>query len=226
MRKSSATARSQSVTRSSRPCRRLADGKLYKPEPLSRARSRRPAESRRGPAMQSEFRSPRTAPSLSQRRRATARAAAQRASRKRRRRSSGRRTRHANARATSTSSITRLTRSQGRCHGVAGLTLRRLCLRRAGAFHGSEIQVEQGLLFVALVLVLLAQAQDFSEDFHVEALSLGLCEDFLLALVQRLDLLVDAFNALDEGANAIAGDSCRVSHACSLSKRHTRMQRK
>ena len=89
-----------------------------------------------------------------------------------------------------------------------------------------EIQVEQGLLFVALVLVLLAQAQDFPEDFHIEALSLGLCEDFLLALVQRLDLFVDAFNALDKGANAIAWDSCRVCHACSLFKRHTRMQRK
>ena len=31
-------------------------------------------------------------------------------------------------------------------------------------------------------------------------LSLGLCEDFLLALVQRLDLLIDAFNAFDKGA--------------------------
>ena len=60
------------------------------------------------------------------------------------------------------------------------------------------------LLFVALVPVLLAQAQDFPEDFHVEALSLGLCEDFLLALVQRLDLFVDAFNSLDKRANAIA----------------------
>ena len=93
---------------------------------------------------------------------------------------------------------------------VAGLALRRPCLRRAGALHGSEIQVEQGLLFVALVLVLLAEARDFPEDFHIEALSLGLCEDFLLALIQRLDLFVDAFNALDEGANAIAWDSCRV----------------
>src|SRR3984957_4695447 len=99
---------------------------------------------------------------------------------------------------------------------VAGLALRRLCLRRAGALHGSEIQVEQGLLFVALVFVLLAQAQDFPEDFHIEALSLGLREDFLFALIQRLDLFVDAFNALDEGANAIAWDSGRVCHACSF----------
>ena len=47
------------------------------------------------------------------------------------------------------------------------------------------------LLFVALVLVLLAKAQDLPEDFHIEALSLGFCEDFFLALIQRLDLVVD-----------------------------------
>jgi hypothetical protein len=63
-------------------------------------------------------------------------------------------------------------------------------------------QVEQGRLFVALVLVLLAQAQDFLEDFHIEALSLGLSEDFLLALIQHLDLFVDAFNALDDDDHA------------------------
>ena len=89
------------------------------------------------------------------------------------------------------------------------MALRRFCLRWASPLHGLEIQVEQGLLFVALVLVLLAQAQDVSEDFHIEALSLGLSEDFLLALIQRLDLFVDVFNALDKRANAIARDSCR-----------------
>ena len=102
---------------------------------------------------------------------------------------------------------------------VAGLALRRLWLRRVGVLHGSEIQVELGLLFVALVLVLLAKAQDFLQDFHIEALSLGLSEDFLLAFIQRLDLLVDVFNALDKGANAIAGDSCRICHALSLFQR-------
>jgi hypothetical protein len=54
------------------------------------------------------------------------------------------------------------------------------------------------------------------EDFHVEALALGLCEDFLLALIQRRDLFVDVFDALDERANAIARDSCGVRNACSL----------
>jgi hypothetical protein len=39
---------------------------------------------------------------------------------------------------------------------VAGLALRRFCVRRVGALHGSEIQIEQGVLLVALVLVLLS----------------------------------------------------------------------
>jgi hypothetical protein len=56
--------------------------------------------------------------------------------------------------------------------------------------------------FVALVLVLLAQ--DFLEHLHVEALSLGLCLDFLLPLIQRLDLFVYVLNSVDKGANAIA----------------------
>src|SRR5208283_400884 len=51
---------------------------------------------------------------------------------------------------------------------------------------------------------------DDLEDFDVEALSLGFREDFLLPFIQRLDLFVDALNALDEGANALAGDRCRM----------------
>jgi hypothetical protein len=74
---------------------------------------------------------------------------------------------------------------------------------------------------LAFVLVLLAQAQNFPKDFHIEALSLGLCEDLLLALTQRLDLFVDAFNSLDEGANAIAGDSSCPSCLLLISRGHT-----
>ena len=66
-------------------------------------------------------------------------------------------------------------------------------------------RVKQGFLFVALVLVLLAKAQDLLEDFHIKALSLGFCEDFFLAFIQRLDFVIDVLNSLDEGANAIAG---------------------
>jgi 2-polyprenyl-6-methoxyphenol hydroxylase-like FAD-dependent oxidoreductase len=42
------------------------------------------------------------------------------------------------------------------------LALCRVSLRRAGALHSPEIEIEQGVPFVALVPVLLAQAQDFS----------------------------------------------------------------
>jgi hypothetical protein len=93
-------------------------------------------------------------------------------------------------------------------------------LRRAGAHHGSKIQVQQGVLFVALVLVLLAQPQDFPVDFNIEAFSLGLCEDFLLALIQRLDLFVDAFNSLDKRAVFVMrAPSSRGTHVCSESNR-------
>jgi hypothetical protein len=90
-------------------------------------------------------------------------------------------------------------------------------LRWASPLHGLEIQVEQGLLFVALVLVLLAQAQDFSEDFHIEALTLGLCEDFLLALIQRFDLFVDVFNALEGSAPRLSSARARDASTTSSS---------
>jgi hypothetical protein len=41
---------------------------------------------------------------------------------------------------------------------------------------------------------------DFLEHLHVEAVCLGLGEDLLRSIVQRLDLFVDALNALDERA--------------------------
>ena len=45
---------------------------------------------------------------------------------------------------------------------------------RAGRFHRPHIHVEQGVALVALLLVLLPQFDDFLEDFHIEALGLGL----------------------------------------------------
>jgi hypothetical protein len=56
-------------------------------------------------------------------------------------------------------------------------------MRGARALHGAKIQVEQGVLFVAVLLVLLSQAKDFLHDFHIKALIPSLDEDFLLALV-------------------------------------------
>src|ERR1700722_15019455 len=90
-----------------------------------------------------------------------------------------------------------------------GLHGRRILYRR-------EIEVEQRLLFVALVLILFAQAKDFLQHFHVEALSLGLGEDFFLALIQRLKFFVDVLNTLDERQNTITRNSNRVGHAVPL----------
>jgi hypothetical protein len=79
--------------------------------------------------------------------------------------------------------------------------------------HSPEIEVEQRLLFVPLVLILFTQAQNFLQHLYVETLSLGLGEDFFLALVQRFEFFLDLFDALDEGQNAITRDSSRVGHA-------------
>ena len=61
-------------------------------------------------------------------------------------------------------------------------------------------------MLISFVLVLLTQADDFLDNFKVEAFALGFLENFLLALVQGLDLFLDVFDALNDGANAIAGD--------------------
>lgn len=82
--------------------------------------------------------------------------------------------------------------------------------------YGPQIEVEQRLLFVALVLILFAQAKDFLQHFYVEALSFGLGKDFLLALIQRLKFFVDVLDALDERQNTITRNSNRVGHAVPL----------
>ena len=68
----------------------------------------------------------------------------------------------------------------------------------------------------ALVLVLLSELDDLLEDLHVEALSLGLGEDFLLGLVQLLDLVLDLLDALHERADPIAWNSNDVTHGFSF----------
>ena len=57
----------------------------------------------------------------------------------------------------------------------------RFGLRGRRILYGPEIEVEQRLLFVALVLILFAQAKDFLQHFYVEALSLGLGKSSFLA---------------------------------------------
>ena len=49
-----------------------------------------------------------------------------------------------------------------------------------------RLQIEQGVPFVALVPVLLAQAQDFPKDFHIEAPSLRADSDQPVSYPQAL----------------------------------------
>jgi hypothetical protein len=74
-------------------------------------------------------------------------------------------------------------------------------------------------VLVALVLVLLAQLDDLLEDLHIEALALGLGEDFLLSLIQLLDFVLDLLDALHERADSIARDSNDVTHGFSFAIR-------
>jgi hypothetical protein len=79
-----------------------------------------------------------------------------------------------------------------------------------------EIKVEERFLFVALILVLFAQAEDFLEDFDVEAFAFGFGKNLLLPLVQRFEFFLDMLNALDERQYAITRNSNRIVHAAFL----------
>ena len=65
---------------------------------------------------------------------------------------------------------------------------------------GGEIEVDQRLLLDPLVGVLAPYGNDLADDFRVEAVALGLGVDFLDILAERLFLLVEPLDALDEGA--------------------------
>jgi hypothetical protein len=47
----------------------------------------------------------------------------------------------------------------------------------------SQINLEQGLVLLALLLVLLSQPDDLSKDLRIEAIALGFLIDFFLAFV-------------------------------------------
>ena len=55
-------------------------------------------------------------------------------------------------------------------------------------------------MLLALLLILLSYADHLFQDFHVEALTLGLCKDLLLVFGEALDLLLNVLDALNEGA--------------------------
>src|SRR5262249_52966293 len=53
----------------------------------------------------------------------------------------------------------------------------------ARSLHRSQINLEQGLVLLALFLVLLSQPNDLSNDLNVEAVALGFLKDFPLSFV-------------------------------------------
>jgi hypothetical protein len=78
---------------------------------------------------------------------------------------------------------------------------------RAGCFHRPHIHIKQSVALVALALILLPQLDDFLEDFHIKALSLGLRKDFLFRLVQILQFGVQVLDPLYERTDPSAGNS-------------------
>ena len=47
------------------------------------------------------------------------------------------------------------------------------CLGGASSFDRSQINLEQGLMLFALLLVLLSQSDDLAKDLNIEAVALG-----------------------------------------------------
>ena len=66
------------------------------------------------------------------------------------------------------------------------------------------IFLDERLQFVALLGVLFAQPDHFSDDSNIEAIALGLQINFLLCLGQLLDLIFKVLNALNDGSKLIA----------------------
>ena len=77
----------------------------------------------------------------------------------------------------------------------------------ASSIDRSQINLKQGLVLLALLLVLLSQPDDLSKDLRIEAVALRLLIDFLLAFVQFADFLLDVLDAFDDGAQLITRTS-------------------
>jgi hypothetical protein len=94
--------------------------------------------------------------------------------------------------------------------------LSRLALRGLGplellGLRHPEMEVGRRLSFVALILVLLVEANDFIERLHVEIFVFGLRDNFLPAFFERLGLFLDS---LDERRDAGTCASRSVGRAC------------
>src|SRR5215217_2496987 len=59
---------------------------------------------------------------------------------------------------------------------------------RVYSLHRPHIDVEQGVVLVALVLVLLAKPDDLLQDLHVKALALGFGEDLFFCSVSSCSM--------------------------------------
>ena len=107
-----------------------------------------------------------------------------------------------------------------RCRPAAGFDSK---VRRARSRHGpasrkgwplihperSEIEIEHRLLLDSAVPVLLSYRYDLSHDLHIEAVRLGLAVDILDVAGQRLLLLFEALDPLNEGAQMPGVDLAR-----------------
>src|SRR5829696_7572873 len=85
-----------------------------------------------------------------------------------------------------------------------------------------EVDVQQRRLLIQLLLVLLPEADHFPQDLHIKALPLRLGVDVLLILCQRLDLLFDALDTLDESAQLITRYGTCFTHRLSSGSIRTR----
>src|SRR6266436_2481531 len=68
------------------------------------------------------------------------------------------------------------------------------------SFYCLKVDIEKGFVLLALLLVLLAQANHFSKDPNVEAVVLGFKIDFLSRFGKFLDLFLDMLDAFDDRA--------------------------
>jgi hypothetical protein len=76
----------------------------------------------------------------------------------------------------------------------------------------SQVNLKQGLVFFALLLILLSQPDDLSKDLNVEAIALGFLKNLPLAFVQLFDFFFDVLDAFDDGAQLIARNLNRSTH--------------
>ena len=67
-------------------------------------------------------------------------------------------------------------------------------------------------MFLALLLVLLAQAHDLANDLDIEAVALGFLKDLALSFVELFDLFFDVLDALDDGAQLITRNFRQSTH--------------